>query len=77
MRRGMFSKKNGMKNCGAIKFMDRKRTFRGQNSKDGIYKVWSCPHTVEGNGNKNCSLMKTRDCEAILEESATKMVNFK
>lgn len=77
MMRGMFSKRSGMKNCGATKFTDRKRTFREQNSKDGIYKVWLCLHAVEGNGNQNCSLIETRSYEAILlDESATKMINF-
>lgn len=73
MMRGMFSKRMGMKSCGATKFMDRKRNFRCQNFKDGMSKVWLCSHAVEGNGNQNHSLTKTSNYGAIvIEESVTR-----
>lgn len=75
--RGMFSKNNWNEELWGKKFKDRKSTFRWQNSKDDIYKMWLCPHEVEGNGNQNCSPKKIRNYEVVLlEESATKMVNF-
>lgn len=69
--RGMFSKRDGMKNCRATKFNNRGI------SEASLKMVFTCPPAVEGNGNQNCSLLKTRNYEAmLLEESATKLVNL-
>lgn len=73
--RGMFSKITRMKNCGAKGL----RTERGL-SEGKILKMTlkiACPHATEGNRNQDWSPIKTRNYEAVLlEESATKMVNF-
>lgn len=56
--------------------MDRKRKFRDQNFDDGMSKVWLWPHAIEEKGNQNRLLIKTRNHEVILEESATNKANF-
>lgn len=79
MMKGMSSKRAGMKEYMATKFIDRKRNLRGHIFEDGISKVWlliSISSAVDENGNQNYLLIKMRNYKAILEESETNMVNF-